>query len=80
MLTMKSTNRKIKGTKLEYTFKSDVLFKMLFMKHPHLLKRLVAMLISIPLESISHFEVTNPKRRCSDGRSYTGIPWRYCHG
>ena len=47
------------ATKLEYTFKSDVLFKMLFVKYPHLLKRLIAVLLSIPLESMSHFEIIN---------------------
>ena len=68
---------KDKGTKPEYTFKSDVLFKMLFVKYPDLmknlsdrhssflagrllmLKRLVAVLLGIPLESIEHFQTTN---------------------
>ena len=49
----------IKGTKLEYTFKSDVLFKMLFVKYPGLLKRLVAVLLSIPIESINEFQTIN---------------------
>ena len=40
MITAK--DRSARGTKLEYTFKSDVLFKMLFVNHPDLLKRLVA--------------------------------------
>jgi len=35
---------KQKGTKLIYTFKSDVLFKMLFTRNPDLLKRLVSVL------------------------------------
>ena len=47
------------GTKLKYTFKSDVLFKMFFVRHPGLLKRLVAVLLAIPLESIVEFELTN---------------------
>jgi len=55
----KSTKQKSKGTKLEYTFKSDVLFKMLFVKYPHLLERLVAILLGIPLESIKNFRITN---------------------
>ena len=38
-------DRGTKGTKLEYTFKSDVLFKMLFVKYPDLLKRFVACVI-----------------------------------
>ena len=48
-----------KGTKLEYNFKSDVLFKMLFARHQHLLKRLIAVLLEIPLESMTQFEITN---------------------
>jgi predicted transposase/invertase (TIGR01784 family) len=50
---------KRKSNKLEYNFKSDILFKMLFVKYPHLLKRLVAVLLSIPLESISQFDIIN---------------------
>jgi len=34
--------------KLEYTFKTDTLFKMLFVQHPELLKKLVADLLGIP--------------------------------
>ena len=48
-------------TKLEYTFKNDTLFKMLFVKYPELLKRLVAVLLGIRLESIGQFEITNPE-------------------
>ena len=47
--------------KLEYRFTNDTLFKMLFVKYPHLLKRLVAELLGIPLESIGQFEITNPE-------------------
>jgi predicted transposase/invertase (TIGR01784 family) len=47
--------------KLEYTFKTDVLFKMLFVKHPGLLKRLVCELTGIRLESIGEFLITNPE-------------------
>jgi len=50
---------KSKATKLEYTFKSDVLFKMLFVRNPNLLKRLVAVLLAIPLGSIDEFIITN---------------------
>jgi predicted transposase/invertase (TIGR01784 family) len=46
-------------TKLEYTFKNDTLFKMLFVKYPDLLKRLVAELLGIRYESIEQFEITN---------------------
>ena len=55
-ITLKS---KTKGTKLAYTFISDILFKMFFVKHPELLKRLIAVLLSIPLESIEHFQIIN---------------------
>jgi len=48
-------------TKLAYTFKTDTLFKMLFVQNPHLLENLVATLLGIPQESIQHFEITNPE-------------------
>jgi hypothetical protein len=48
-------------TKLEYTFKTDTLFKMLFMQYPDLLKRLVAVLLGIALDSIEEFEIRNPE-------------------
>ena len=48
-------------TKLEYTFKNDTLFKMIFVKYPDLLKRLVSNLLSIKLESIEEFAVINPE-------------------
>ena len=56
---MSSTKTTRKNRKLEYTFKSDVLFKMLFVKNPHLLKRLVAVLLGIPIESIKNFQTIN---------------------
>ena len=46
---------------LQYTLKNDLLFKMLFVKHPDLLKRLVSELISIDYESIEQFIITNPE-------------------
>lgn len=46
--------------KLEYTFKSDTLFKMVFTKYPGLLKRLTAELLGIKFESIGDFVITNP--------------------
>ena len=46
-------------TKLKYTFKSDVLFKLLFVKYPDLLRRLVAELLKIPYDNITEFEITN---------------------
>ena len=48
-------------TKLKYTIKNDALFKMLFVKYPDLLKRLVAELLGIEYESIEHLEITNPE-------------------
>ena len=48
-------------TKLKYTFKTDTLFKMLFVKHPVLLKNLVAELLRIKVESIGQFVITNPE-------------------
>ena len=47
--------------KLEYTFKNDTLFKMLFVNNPDLLKKLVAELLNTQLESIRQFEITNPE-------------------
>ncbi|MCL1882430.1 MAG: Rpn family recombination-promoting nuclease/putative transposase [Defluviitaleaceae bacterium] len=47
------------GTPLKYTFRSDVLFKMLFVRNPDLLKRLVAVLLGIPLASIEDFQTVN---------------------
>ncbi len=40
---------------LKYTFKTDTLFKMLFIGYPELLKQLVAELLKIPLESIENY-------------------------
>ena len=48
-------------TKLEFTFKNDTLFKMLFVKYPNLLKSLVAELLGIQHGSIEHFEIKNPE-------------------
>jgi predicted transposase/invertase (TIGR01784 family) len=48
-------------TKLKYTFKTDMLFKTLFVQYPELLKSLVAELLGIPLENIDEFEVRNPE-------------------
>ncbi len=47
--------------KLEYTFKTDTLFKMLFVQYPELLKKLVADLLGISLESIGQFVIRNPE-------------------
>jgi len=45
--------------KLQYTFKTDTLFKMLFVTHQDLLKLLVSALLGIAPESISQFVVRN---------------------
>lgn len=47
-------------SKLQYTFKTDTLFKMLFVKHEDLLKKLVAALLGISVDSIQQFTVQNP--------------------
>ena len=48
-------------TKLKYTFKTDTLFKMLFVQYPELLKELVANLVGIPSGSIEQFTIKNPE-------------------
>ncbi|MDR1532433.1 MAG: hypothetical protein LBS62_09690, partial [Clostridiales bacterium] len=45
--------------KLKYTFKSDILFKMTFVKYKHLLKRLVAAVLKIPVKAIEEFVILN---------------------
>ena len=47
--------------KLLYTLKTDALFKIMFVKYPDLLKRLVSALLSIPYENIEQFHITNPE-------------------
>ena len=41
--------------KLEYTFKTDTLFKMLFVQHQDLLKAFVTVLLGYPLRASNHF-------------------------
>ncbi|MCL2519285.1 MAG: Rpn family recombination-promoting nuclease/putative transposase [Oscillospiraceae bacterium] len=45
--------------KLKYTLKNDILFKMLFVKYPDLLKKLISELLGISYKSIDQFEITN---------------------
>jgi hypothetical protein len=45
-------------TKLDYRFTYDTLFKMLFVKHPDLLKRLVAAILGIAVDGITEFIIT----------------------
>ena len=47
-------------TELEYTFTNDTLFHILFVRYQDLLKRLVAEMLDVKLESIGEFEITNP--------------------
>jgi len=47
-------------TKLIYKLTNDVLFKMLFVKYPDLLKKLISQLINIKYEDIHDFEIRNP--------------------
>jgi len=44
---------------LKHTLKTDILFKLIFTKHPDLLKKLVAQLLRIPIKSINTFEIRN---------------------
>ena len=46
---------------LKYKFTNDTLFKMLFVKYPELLKKLVAVLLRIRADSIGLFEIRNPE-------------------
>ncbi|MDR3294724.1 MAG: Rpn family recombination-promoting nuclease/putative transposase [Clostridiales Family XIII bacterium] len=46
-------------TELRYKLTNDILFKMVFVQHPELLRRLVAELLGIPYGNITEFEVTN---------------------
>ncbi|MDR2945424.1 MAG: Rpn family recombination-promoting nuclease/putative transposase [Candidatus Adiutrix sp.] len=47
--------------RLEYKLTNDTLFKMLFVKHPELLKRLVAELLGLNFDSIGSFKIRNPE-------------------
>ena len=46
---------------LKYKFTNDVLFKWLFTRHQDLLKRLVAGMLGVQLDSIAEFIVSNPE-------------------
>jgi hypothetical protein len=47
-------------TELKYRFTYDTLIKLLFVKYPDLLKRLVATILGIAVDSITEFIITNP--------------------
>ena len=46
-------------TKLQHKLTNDILFKMLFVKYPELLKKLVAELLSIKYNDIKDFQIRN---------------------
>jgi len=46
-------------TELKYTFKNDILFKMYFTRHQERLKFLIALILRIPLGSITEFMIIN---------------------
>ncbi|MDR1732726.1 MAG: Rpn family recombination-promoting nuclease/putative transposase, partial [Synergistaceae bacterium] len=46
---------------LKHTLMNDILFKMLFVQYPELLRVLAAVLLDIKHESITEFTVTNPE-------------------
>jgi predicted transposase/invertase (TIGR01784 family) len=46
-------------TKLKYTMTYDALFKLYFVKNPEYLKRVVGMMLKIPLDSITEFFINN---------------------
>jgi predicted transposase/invertase (TIGR01784 family) len=48
-------------TELKYKFTYDTLFKLLFVKFPDLLKRLVTAILGIAADSITDFTITNPE-------------------
>jgi hypothetical protein len=45
--------------KLEFRLTNDMLFKMVFIKHPALLENLIALMLGIPVKSMTDFEITN---------------------
>ena len=67
-------------SKLQYTFKTDTLFKMLFVQHQDLLKELVAELLGISQESIDQLIIRNPDISSenlganSAGQDYAALP------
>jgi predicted transposase/invertase (TIGR01784 family) len=48
-------------TELAFTFTHDTLFKMVFVNHPDLLQQMVSIMLCIPLDSITEFEIRNPE-------------------
>jgi len=59
---------------LNYTFRNDLVFKMLFATHYDLLKSMVSDLLNIPLDDIQRFSITNPEIHFnSDNDKYNGL-------
>ena len=48
-------------TPLKFKMTHDLLFKMLFVKYPDLLRKLVAVLLDISYDSITEFTIANPE-------------------
>ena len=48
-------------TELKYKFTNDTLFKMLFLKYPELLRKLISVLLRIRVDSIENFQIRNPE-------------------
>ena len=48
-------------TELKYKFTFDILFKLLFVKYPDLLKRLIAAMFSVTATALKEFTITNPE-------------------
>jgi hypothetical protein len=48
---------------LQHKMTNDLLFKMVFVKYPHLLKRLVAVLLRLPVSGITEFAITKALSR-----------------
>ena len=46
---------------LKYKLTNDILFKMMFVQYPDLLKRLVAVLLGVRVEDITQFDISNPE-------------------
>ena len=60
MINMTKKTKKARRTiTLKYTFRNDILFKILFLKHPELLKHLVACILNIPMSELKDFRIIN---------------------
>ena len=48
-------------TELKYKFTFDILFKLLFVKYPNLLQRLIAAILGVTVNDLKEFTITNPE-------------------